>query len=92
MSHEGVTLIARTGLVLFLIVVSTVFRYLIGSGQKRGSFMLAGTLVGMSAGLFVASLISSRLKVDTSTIGATLGMILGWGVAWMFARHVPDGV
>jgi hypothetical protein len=93
MSHEGVTLIARTGLVLFLIITSTVFRYLIGRSRKRSSFMLAGTLGGLSFGVFVASLIGSRFKVDLSAICATGGMILGWAVAWMFARRVPaDGV
>ena len=92
MSHEGVVLIARTGLVLFLIITSAIFRYLIGSGKKRGVFMLAGTLGGISVGLLVSSLIFSRFKVDTSAICATLGIVLGWTVAWMFARHVPEGV
>jgi len=92
MSHEGVALIARTGLVLFLIITSAVFRYLIGSGKKRSVFMLAGTLGGISAGLLVASLIWSWFRADTSAICATLGIVLGWTVAWMFARRVPEGI
>lgn len=89
MSSEGVTLIARVALVILLIVVASFFFALVGPGRRRGRFMLAGTLGGMSFGVAVAYLISRWIRVDVSVIGACVGMSVGWGVAWLFARRVP---
>ena len=51
--------------------------------------MLAGTLGGISFGVFVAYLISLWIKTGVSAICACLGMSFGWGVAWLFARQIP---
>lgn len=52
--------------------------------------MGAGTVVGIAAGVAAASLLYSWVTVDVSpAIFAFVGMIAGWGVAWLFARHVP---
>jgi hypothetical protein len=89
MSHEGVALVARAALVIFLIVVGAFFRALVGPGRKRGEVMLAGTLGGLSFGVFLAYLISQWLTVDISGISACLGMTLGWWLSWLFARRIP---
>ena len=86
MSSEGVTLVEKTALVLFLIVTAAIFRTLIGPGRRQNLAMLAGTLGGMSFGVLVAAPISRWLGTDTSAICASLGMVLGWGVAWRFGR------
>jgi len=89
MSDEGVRFIARIGLVIILILVTAVFRTIIGPGRRRGYYVLFGTLGGISLGVALASIASRWLEVDVSVIGACLGMFFGWGVAWMFARRVP---
>ena len=89
MSSEGVTLISRVVLVAVLILATAVVRALVGPSKRRGLYMQVGTLAGMSAGVAVASLISRWLATDVSVIAACLGIFNGWGVAWMFARHVP---
>ena len=58
MNSEGVTLVMRAALVIFLIVEAAFFRALAGPGRGRGRIMLAGTLGGISFGVFVAYLIS----------------------------------
>lgn len=89
MSPEGIVLVTRVSLIACLIVVAAVFRYLVGPSKRRGLFMLAGTLRGLSAGVAVAYLISPLLKIDISAISACVGMTLGWGVAYLLARQVP---
>ena len=89
MSSEGVTLISRVVLVAVLILATAVVRALVGPSKRRGLYMQVGTLAGMSAGVAVASLISRWLATDVSVIAACLGIFNGWGVVWMFARHVP---
>jgi hypothetical protein len=89
MSHEGVMLVTRTALVIFLIIVGAFFRALVGSGRKRGEIMMLGTLGGMAFGVLVAYLVSPWLKSDGSAVCACLGMTLGWGVSWRFARRIP---
>lgn len=73
MSSEGVTLIMRVALVIFLIVVASVFRALVGPGRRRGRIMLAGTLGGTSCGVLLAYPISQWLKTDAAVICARLG-------------------
>jgi MFS family permease len=89
MSSEGVTLISRAALIAVLIIATAVVRTLVGPSKKRGLYMGIGTLGGMTAGVAVASLMSRWLVADISVISACLGIFAGWGVAWMFARHVP---
>jgi len=89
MSSEGVTLISRVGLVAVLIVATAFVRALVGPSRRRGLFMGVGTLGGMSAGVAVASLSSRFITTDVSVIFACLGIFAGWGVAWLFARHIP---
>ena len=89
MSSEGVTLIVRAALVLFLILAAALVRALVGPGKKRGQIMLAGTLGGISIGVFVGYLISPWLGFDASSICASLGIVFGWGISWLFARHIP---
>ena len=89
MSSEGVTWVARAALVILLILVASFFRALVGPGRRRGFFVLAGTLGGMSFGVAVASLMSRWIRTDVSVICVCLGMSVGWGVAWLFARRLP---
>jgi hypothetical protein len=91
MSNEGVTLISRMALVAVLIVAAAIVRVLVGPSRKRGFYMGVGALGGMSAGIAVASLISRLAMRDVSVVCACLGIVAGWGVAWRFARQVPDG-
>ena len=89
MSSEGVTLITRVALVLFLICAAAFFRALVGPSKKRGQIMVAGTLGGISVGMFAGYLISPWLKFDASSIFVSIGIVVGWGVSWLFARQVP---
>jgi hypothetical protein len=89
MSHEGVTLILRTALVLFLILSAAFFRALAGPSKKRGEVMVLGTLGGISAGVLLAYMISSKLGYDVSAVSASLGLVLGLAVSWLFARRIP---
>jgi hypothetical protein len=89
MSSEGVTLVSRVALVLVLIIVTSFFRVLIGSGPRRDLYVLGGTLGGISLGVATATLVSRWVKMDVSTIGACLGIFAGWTVAWVFARRLP---
>ena len=87
MSSEGVTLVMRAALGIFLIVVASFFLALFGPGRRRGRIMLAGTLGGISLGVFVAYLISHWIRTDVSAICAVLGMPLGWGVSCDALSH-----
>ena len=89
MSNEGVTLVVRAALIMYLIVVGAIFRALVGPGRRRGRIMLLGTLGGLSFGVLVASLFSPMLKADASGLCACLGMTAGWGGSWSFARRIP---
>ena len=89
MTNEGLALISRAALVVLLVVVASFFRTLVGPGRKRGLFVLAGTLGGMSFGVAVAYFISDWIKIDVAVIAACLGMSVGWGIAWLFVRRVP---
>jgi hypothetical protein len=79
MSHEGVTLVMRAAMAIFLIIVGAFFRVLAGPSRKRG----------MSLGVLFAYLMSPWFKTDESVIYACLGTTLGWGVSWWFARRIP---
>jgi uncharacterized YccA/Bax inhibitor family protein len=83
MSHEGVTLVMRAAMAIFLIIVGAFFRAL------AGEIMLVGGLGGMSLGVLFAYLMSPWFKTDESVIYACLGTTLGWGVSWWFARRIP---
>jgi hypothetical protein len=89
MSHEGVTLVMRAAMAIFLILVGAFFRALAGPSRKRGEIMLVGGLGGMSFGVLLAYLMSPWFKTDESVIYACLGTTLGWGVSWWFARRIP---
>jgi hypothetical protein len=89
MSAEGVTLVARAGLMIYLILAGSILRALVGPGRKRDLLMLAGTLGGMSAGVAIAYPLSRWLGSDVSAIGGCLGMSFGWALVWLFARRMP---
>ena len=89
MSDEGVRLVMRAALVIFMIAVAAFFRTLVGPGRKRGQIMLLGTLGGVSFGVLVAYPISRWLQTDVSVVCAVLGITLGLTVSWLFARHIP---
>jgi hypothetical protein len=90
MSNEGIRLVARAALILYLIVVGTVFRALVGSSKRRGQIMLIGTLGGLAVGVLVASLLSRVVtRCDVLDICAPVGMTVGWAAAWLFARRIP---
>lgn len=72
MSSEGVTLISRAVLVIFMIIAASFFRALVGPGKRRGRIMLAGTLGGILFGMLSASLLSRWLKSDVSVLCACL--------------------
>jgi membrane associated rhomboid family serine protease len=89
MSTEGVTLVARAGILVLLTGAAALFRALIGRGRRADLMMLGGTLGGISLGVAVSSLISSWIRTDVSVICAVLGIITGWTIAWFFARRMP---
>jgi hypothetical protein len=89
MSSEGVTLVTRAALVLFLILATALFLAVVGPSKKRRQIMLAGTLGGVSVGVFAGYLISPWLKFDASSICASIGIVLGWRASWLFARQIP---
>jgi hypothetical protein len=89
MSSEGVTLIARASLIVALTVAASVFRALIGPGERRGRIMLVGTIGGISLGALAASAIARWIHTDVSVICASVGVVLGWTVSWIVARHLP---
>src|SRR5262245_19172018 len=82
MSNEGVTLLWRAVLVLFLIVAGAMVRTFIGPSRPRGYGMLAGMAFGILVGHVM-------LKWDESAALAVLGMVGGWSIAWLFARRIP---
>jgi hypothetical protein len=98
MSTEGVRLVLRGAVILYLIVVGGLFRALVGSSKRRGQIMLIGTLGGLSSGVFLASLLHTAgtdnlsVRPDALDICAPVGMTAGWAVAWVFARRVPGEV
>ena len=92
MSHEGVMLISRTALVGLLIVAGAFVRVGVGRSRKRGLYMGIGALGVLSAGVAVAALISPLIMRNVSVVCACLGIVAGWGVAWRFARKVPDAL
>jgi len=89
MSHEGVLLIIRAGLVAFMIFAAAVCRALVGPGRKRSEIMMLGTLGGMALGVFAAYVLTPWLTFDPSAVTAPLGIILGWLVSWPFVRRIP---
>jgi len=88
-SHEGVTLLLRGLLVLFLIVAGAIVRTFIGPSRRRGYIMLGGMLAGMSVGAVIGYLLPSSLKLNESALLAVLGVMVGWSTAWLFARRIP---
>lgn len=89
MSREGIEFVSRVGLVAVLIVVTALMRTLVGPSKRRGFYITLGTLGGMTCGVVTASLLARWIRTDVSTISACLGIFAGWGVAWVFARHIP---
>jgi drug/metabolite transporter (DMT)-like permease len=89
MSHEGVTLVMRVLLVAVLILITAIFRTVIGPGKRRGRIAMAGTLAGISFGLLLAHPVSQWVGTDLSVICACVGIVLGWAVSWVFARRIP---
>jgi len=89
LSTEGVTLVARAGILILLTGAAALFSALIGRGRKADLMMLGGTLGGISLGVAVSYLISPWIRADVSVICAVLGIITGWTIAWLFARHIP---
>ncbi len=89
MSDEGVRLIGRAALVIFLIIAGAFFKALVGPGQQRGRIMLVGTLAGFSSGVLLAWPIQQWFNIDVSVVAASCGMVLGWAVAWIWARRIP---
>jgi hypothetical protein len=88
MSDEGVRLLIRAGLVIFLIVAAAVVHTGIGGSKRRGRTMLAGTVAGL-AGVLVAGPLSQRVGDDVSVLAAVFAMVIGWAVSWRFARRIP---
>ena len=89
LSTEGVTLLARAGILIVPTAAAALFRVLIGRGRKADLMMLGGTLGGISLGVAVSYLISPWIRADVSVICAVLGIITGWTIAWFFARRIP---
>ena len=89
MSTEGITLVMRAAVMIYLGTVAYVFKRLVERSRKRGEIMLAGTLGGFAIGVLVAPPVSQWLKTEASVICVCLGLTLGWTVAWLFARRIP---
>jgi hypothetical protein len=89
LSTEGVRFIAKAAVVLYLMTVATIFKRLVGPGQRRGQIMLAGTLGGFAAGVLAAYPMNSWLDTETSVVCVCVGLTVGWAMAWRFARQIP---
>src|ERR1700733_6937158 len=74
----GVPVTVRVALVLYLIIVGSVFGAIVGRGKRRGRIMLAATLGGVSGGVFVAYVLSYWVKADLSDILSCVGVSAGW--------------
>jgi hypothetical protein len=88
-SHEGVVLVLRGSLAVFMILEAAIIRTFIGPSRRRGEIMFAGIFTGMATGVFVSYLWQPVLASDQSAILAVIGMTLGAGIASRFARWVP---
>ena len=89
MSHEGTILLARVALIAILIMATAVARVLVGPSKRRGFYMAFGAFGGMALGVFVAHILSPRIKADISAPCACAGIVVGWVVAWRFVRSIP---
>lgn len=89
LSHEGVALLMRVLLIVFLGTAAGVFRFLIGRTRRGGQLMLAGTLGGISLGLFLSSLVSRWVHADASVVCACVGLVVGWSISFLVARRLP---
>ena len=89
LSTEGVRLLSKGALILYLVTVATIFQRLIGPGRMRGYVMLAGTLGGFAAGVAVAGPVSAWLATESSVLCVCAGLTLGWALAWVYARQLP---
>jgi hypothetical protein len=87
-SNEGVTVTSRVVLVIVLTIATAFVRVLVGLRRRRGLYMGLGTLGGILSGVAVASALSPSNTTDVSVMAACLGIFAGWGVAWLFARHL----
>jgi hypothetical protein len=65
------------------------YRTLVGSNKKRVRMLLVGTVGGFWLGWILCSQLSEGAESDVSDVCAGLGGLIGWGVAWLFARHIP---
>jgi multisubunit Na+/H+ antiporter MnhF subunit len=89
MSTEGVTLVTRAALLIFLGIVASVIRALIGRGKTRDRLMTAGTLGGIAFGLLLSYPLSYWFETDVSVLCVCCGLVLGWMVSFSVARRIP---
>jgi len=89
LSHEGVTLLMRVLLIVFLGTTAGVFRFLIARTRRGGQLMLAGTLGGITLGVFLSPPVSRWMHGDASVVCACVGLVVGWSVSFLVARRVP---
>jgi hypothetical protein len=89
MIDEGVRFVSKAALVVVLILVTAMFRTMVGPGRKRGRVMGIGTVGGITFGVLLSSPVSRWFGADVSAIGACIGVVLGWSVSWLYARRIP---
>jgi hypothetical protein len=89
LSTEGIRLVSKATVIVYLITVAIVFQRLVGPGRRRGHVMLAGTFAGFAAGVLAAYPLSQWLDIATSVVSVCVGLTLGWTAAWRFARQIP---
>ena len=90
MNHEGIVLVTRVGVVLFLVLATAIVRTFIGSSKRRGVIMLSGMLAGMAFGVAVSYLLPPSLEMQESAAFVVGCSLAGWAAAWFFARTIPS--
>jgi len=81
--------ILRVCVMIFLLAMALVLRPLVGANKKRVRMLVVGTVSGFWLGWILCSQLSEGAESDVSDLCAGLGGLIGWGVAWLFARHIP---
>ena len=87
MSNEGLTLIFKVLLALFMIASAAFFRTLLGRGPTATKVLAAGTLAGVASGVVIAEAVSPWFETDVSALTVCGGIVGFWWAGYLIARR-----